>query len=317
MILIALACARAPCADEPNEQLRTLCFVQRAADQARGAEPSGAAIPSARRNCEQISDETWRGECYFRVAEGAGESGAIEQAVAACKDAGRFSSFCATHIAWLSNYGELTPYNRETVLASPELSAAYWFFRYYGTGSADPALAKNERDDQGTYARTGWAMEAVRLTEGDVLRARAAWDAGHALTGIPLAADARHGRYDPVQWLDAFSSLPTVPMYGGAVRLAGETPEDDLTIALLEAAYFCPRTTADAFLPYFSDPHPRVAYTAIQRFRILPSAAAESLLTARKDDPDPLVAALVADAIRYRTWEGKPNRPGKRATFQK
>ncbi len=317
MTFFLLACSFAPCDDEANDQLRTLCLVQAAADHARRSDAGGAAIPGARARCDQIADPTWKDECFFRVAESAGQAGAIAEAVAACRDAGRFASFCDTHIAWLSDYADLSTENRAAVDASPALSAAFWFATYYGTGNANPGLVKSRPASQAAYARTGWAMEAVRLTEGDIARARSAWDADETLAGGALAADSRHGRYDPAQWLDELAALPTLPMYGGATRLAGETDEEDLTIALLEAAYFYPRTSADAFVPFFADAHPRVVYTAIQRFRILPSTHAEATLTARKNDADPMVAALVADALRYRTWVGKPNRPGKQATFKK
>lgn len=291
-----LACAAAgPCEAEPNDQLRTLCLVQRAAEETAAGRDGSA-------RCAAIGDPHWRGECHFRVAEEMARGGRIAEALPHCEQSDRYAKFCTTHVAWTGDFSRVA----EDAVPDGPLRAAWWFGRSFGSGIADPTTATDE------HARTAWALEAVRLA-GDLPTALAAWQGGIALHGDPLPPDARHGRYDPAQPVEAASALPRVAMYGGASRLRGETVEEDVAIALLEALHFREDTLAEAFRPYLADPRPRVRYTAVQLFRILPSADAEATLSAMASDPDPIVTALVEDALRYHTWEGKPNRPGQRA----
>lgn len=294
MILLLACGGDGPCEAEANEQLRTLCLVQRAAAET-AAGRDGSAL------CPTIADDHWRDECHFRVAEEMGRSGRIAEALEHCDRSDRYAKFCTTHVAWTGDFSTVA----ESALPDGALRAAWWFGRSFGSGIADPKTATDE------HARTAWAFEAIRLT-GDLDAALASWRSGTPLRGEPLPPDARHGRYDPAQPVEAAAGLPRVPMYGGASRLQGETVDDDVAIALLEALHFREDTLANAFRPSLSDPRPRVRYTAIQLYRTLPSADAEATLSAMADDPDPIVAALVADALEYRTWEGKPNRPGQR-----
>lgn len=303
------------CAAQPFEQLRVDCYVEAAAR--AGREGSG---PRAEEACAAVPDGQWRDECHFRAGEELAKAGALVTGLGFCGNAGRFATFCTTHAiwgapasgeplaAWLPGVDAL-PANLRAEGADT-LRARWWFNRYYGVGAADPAAAKAAPEEEAAHARGAWALEAVRLTEGDLAAARAAWAAGTPLTGAPT--DERIGRYDAPFQIPGEQALPRVRTFGGGARLVGEAPDEDLEIALLEALYFRQETTADAFRAALSDPRPRVRYTALRCFRTLPSPDAEAVLTPLRTDPDPIVVAHVEDALKYKTWLGKPNKAGPR-----
>lgn len=276
--------------------MKTLCLVQLAADEASKGTLSDA--------CGLIEEERWRDECWFRVGEELGASGSVPDAMHACGKAGQFQPYCITHAGLRARHTEepLATWEEAARTKIPAgqldhaldtLRSRWWFNRYYGAGVL-PATAEDD-----PYARTAWALEAVRLSGG--LPAT-------VLTGPPLPPERRVGRYDQPMQLPGEKDLPRVTVFGGGARLVGETADEDLQIALLEALYFRPETTAEAFRPYLNDKRPRVRYTALRLFRILPSEDAEATLSAMKDDPDPIVRAHVADALTYRTWLGKGRR---------
>jgi hypothetical protein len=98
--------------------------------------------------------------------------------------------------------------------------------------------------------------------------------------------------------------------FADASRFVGETDAEDLDIALIEAVYFntmdATTEAGAAFARWLDDPRPRVRYTALRRFRALPSTGVESRLMAMAKDPDPIIQAHVQDALKYRTWLGRP-----------
>lgn len=270
--------------------------------------------------CKLLEEGPWRQECNFRAGEELGGSGHIEAGLKHCQNAGRFRTFCLTHLAWhipaeapgtVEDWVRLAanfPAKQEN--AEKHLRARWWFNRYYGTGEADPAPARSASEVDGPYARGAWALEAVRLTEGQIPLVEAAWK-GHSLKGPALPPEKRVGHYDPPIPIDGEVELPHIPTFGGSSRLVGETPEEDLQVAILEALYFREGMKGDVFEPYLGmgedgKPYPKaVRYTAFRLFRILPSAHPETTLQGFAGDPDRVVQEHVADALKYRTWEGK------------
>ncbi|MSQ04075.1 MAG: HEAT repeat domain-containing protein [Myxococcales bacterium] len=232
-----------------------------------------------------------------------------------CAKAGRFLGFCFTHAVWnappdeapLATWEALAaPFEAEDGIAS--LRARWWFNRYVGTGLADSAAAMAAPPESAAAARGAWAIEAIRLCDGDISCAHTGWGST-APAGPVLAPDRRVGRYDLPFPLTAERALPSVPGFAGSRRLLGETPDEDLTIALLEGLWFREKSGASAFVAWLDDPRPRVRYTALRCFRSLPSPEAEAVLTGMRGDPDPIVAAHVEDALTFQTWKGKGNRP--------
>lgn len=292
-----------------DRELDALCHVQVAA--AAGRRGDVGSVGAA---CDRFGARTdaflelWADECHFRGGEELARAGELEMGLWHCGQAGRFSSYCLTHAAWqvpptadaLAEWEAWgAPFGPKSV---DTLRARWWFNHSYGTGRATPPTV----DDP--HARGAWALEAVRLCGGNLACAEAAWSS--ELTGPPLPSDRRVGRYDLPFDVPGDDDVPTVPTFGGGQRYVGSTPEEDVQVALLEAAYFRESAGAGTFVPYLDDPRPRVRWTALSRYRTLPSDDAEATLTGLVNDPDPVVAALVDDALRYRTWEGKKNLPG-------
>ena len=324
ILLVALACHRSPtpppppvhladCDAEPAPELKTLCLVQVAADRARAGDHQEADTA-----CDGVPEGVWQEECHFRAGEELAKAGDLTHGLQMCQEAGQFRSFCFTHSAWgvPASAAPLADYESAGVpftdLHGVEtLRARWWFNHFFGTGKADAAEAHAAAPESAAAARGAWALEAVRLTGGDLAAARAAW-AGPALTGEPLPPGARLGRYDLPFDIAGENELPHVPGFGGSTRLVGESDEEDLDIALLEGAYFRETAGSATFLPFLDDPRPRVRYTALRFYRTLPSPDAETVLRARAADPDPIVRAHVADALKYQTWKGKANLPGLR-----
>lgn len=331
MILLLLACGGEPtapmrlqslpqdgaaatlkrCADEPFEELATICRVEAAA---RAGREGDVALATTACTAQTTSD--WREECYFRAGEELGRTTHLQDALRFCAQAGRFARFCTTHVGWQlppetpGTAGEWAGFAEQLLPkelkeeGSDILRARWWFNHYYGTGNLDPAAAKAAPAPEAPHAWGAWALEAVRLT-GSAAAARDAWAAGTILTGPALPPAERVGRYDVPILIEGEAELPHVRTFGGSRRLVGETPEEDLDIALIEALYFAATTPGEAFAPFLDDPRPRVRYAAMHVWRILPSAGIEARLQTLAADPDPVIRAHAADALQYRTWEGK------------
>lgn len=298
------------CDAEPAPELRTLCLVQVAGQLGRDGQAE-----AARAACAAVTDPTWSQECHFRAGEELARAGHLAVGLELCGKAGRFRTFCFTHAVWNAPDDGAPLPTWEALGAAfsdvegvDNLRARWWFNQYFGVGRADATAARAAPAESAAAARGAWALEAVRLADGDIARAKAAWT-GAPLEGPTLSPPARVGRYDLPFPIDAERALPGVPGFGGSRRLVGETDDEDVDIALLEGAWFREATGADTFSPYLDDVRPRVRYTALRAFRSLPSPDAEARLTALGADPDPIVHAHVVDALRYRTWEGKGKRP--------
>ncbi len=296
----------ADCDAEPAAELRTLCLVQVAADRAREGD-----VDEARAACAGVTEGVWMDECHFRTGEELARAGRMKEGLEFCAKAGRFRGFCFTHAVWnappddapLAAWEALgTPFEAEEGVAS--LRARWWFNHYVGTGLADSAAAIAAPPESAAAARGAWAIEAIRLCDGDIPCAHTGWGST-APAGPPLAPNRRVGRYDLPFPFEAERALPSVPGFAGSRRLVGETADEDLMIALLEGVWFHEKSGASAFAAWLDDPRPRVRYTALRCFRSLPSPDAEAVLTAMRGDLDPIVAAHIDDALKFETWKGK------------
>jgi len=337
------AAALAACDAIVFPELAVPCRVSVAASAAgRGDEPV------AEQACGGLPEGPWPGECHFRIGEEMARAGNLAGALRHCGTAGLFARPCFTHAASL-----LAPDPSATGPTAPEVvvgdidsaltevkallaeatwgdraealdgfRARLWFNAYFGTGHADPAAARLAPDALAPFARTAFALEAVRLLfpdaqslpEGAVERVRAAWRGEAPVPAAePLTADRRVGRYASPLPSSGEAGLPRVPVFGGAVRLVGAEPDEDLDIAILEALYFRTGTTADAFVPWLDDPRERVRWTAIRLFRRAPPGALDpgEILDRLKGSPDPVLRWHAFNALDDRgPRDGRQPQPG-------
>lgn len=331
----------ARCATEPFPELATTCRVQAAARLA-----TLGKVDQADATCARVPEGTWRQECHFRVGEELSQAGDVAQAAAQCGQAGWFAQRCITHAAWrMRRSGEVNPRSpdpalegdRELLLAAVQaglaahadpgvagegrdvFQAAWGRTLYRGSGHADPRAAHTTAE-RGPALRTGWAVEAARIemsaprttTRTDpvnlVATLRSAWRQGTVLSGAPDPSPPPE-RYAPLQIGPQDQGVPHLPLYGGGLRLVGETVDEDADIAILEAVYGWPELGAAPFEAWLADPRPRVRWTAA---RLLPLAARES----HGGDPDGgrarLDRALSAarDPVLRRLLAAQAPRPG-------
>lgn len=304
----------AACEREPYPQLAIGCRVEAAAQAADAGD-----LTTVTAACGAVPEGRWRDECHFRAGEQLGKAGRTDDALSQCAGAGGFGRFCLTHAGWglpptdARTPEELAQLARRQIpgelgeRAADVLRSRAWFNRFVGTGTADPAIAKSAAGDDAAPAHTGWAIEAVRIS-GGFDAAKASWAAGEALRGSVLGLRDRVGRYESFPDFPGEESLPHVLTFADASRFVGETVDEDVDIALIEAVYFnlTPGPEAGAaFSRWLDDPRKRVRYTALRRYRSLPSAGVQDRLQALTNDPDPIVQAHAADGLKYRTWLGK------------
>jgi hypothetical protein len=213
--------------------------------------------------------------------------------------------------------------------------ARFGYNVFVGRGAANPAAAHLD-GPVGAVLRTGFAIEAVRLlsnpaaangnpaaakgnpaaangdpavVNGDptVESVRAVWTGeGEPLVGPPLPAHARMGRYAQHVPSPHETGVPHVPTYGGGARLIGQTTDEDLDIAALEALFWHESTPADAFVPWLDDPRDRVRWTAARLVRLAGPIEIDlpALLTRlAADHPDQNVRWHAQFGLDNRTWE--------------
>ena len=322
----------AQCDAQPFPELATTCRVQAAARFARrgDAEQAGAT-------CADVPEGTWREECHFRVGEELGSAGELLGALGHCREAGWFARNCLTHAVWhlppdqalgadtdpavLAEAADALLAKVDATLAGAGdglpgeghdlVLARFGYNVYVGRGSANPAPARLP-GDVGDALRTGFGAEAARLLEPPTVEAiEAVWQ-GDALapTGAALPEPARLGRYSTPILPPHEIALPHLPLYGGGMRLRGETDDEDAVIAALEGLYWRVDVDAEVFLPWVDDPRPRVAWTAARLLRLCQSGIidVEATVQALTSHPDEGVRWHAEDALRRRTWEPGPRR---------
>lgn len=322
----------AVCAEQPFDELAITCRVQAAAR--FGQRGDGAGADTA---CALIPAGTWREECHFRAGEELGRAGKTTEGLRHCASAGWYGRNCLTHAGWhLPPDPELSSATDPKIVASAAdellgsvdqaLSGAgdglegegrdivmsrFGYNLYVGTGRADPAPARLD-GPVGVVLRTGFGVEAARLLPDPTVEAILAVYRGEAPvpTGAALPPEQRIGRYTTPVPAPAEADLPKVPTYGGGLRLVGETPEEDATIAALEGLFWRESTDAAAYVSYLNDPRPRVRWTAARLMRLTPSRTLDMEATLKQiaaEHPDENVRWHASDGLAHRTWE-----PGRR-----
>lgn len=217
----------------------------------------------------------------------------------------------------------------EGVLGEGEdvLRAQFGHNLYVGSGQADPGAARmdvglsTETDGDWRLAgalRTGFALETARLLNqqdgtASVQAIVDIWNQRQAPPqGEPVPDHLRLGRYHTPILSPFESGEPHLPLYGGGLRLAAEDPEEDITIAALEAIYWLPTSPADAFVPWLDDPRPRVRRTAAKLVRLTQGVEVdvEALALSLQDrHNDEGVRWHMKDALERRSFEEREARP--------
>lgn len=305
------------CEAQPFAELAITCRVQEAALRARRGEEEEAA-----RACAFIPDGTWREECHFRLGEELATTGRAVPAAAWCAKAGWFARRCLTHAAWrlqsseapssdlLAEGDELLQAIEASLAAHPDpgvagegrdaFRAAWGRGVFLGSGKADPDLARVE-GELGPALRTGWATEAVRVLGQGTLPEEAstllnlAWTERRSLEGAP-DPEPPPERYPPFRPGPEDEGLPHLPLYGGGLRLVGETVDEDAAIAILHALYGHPAVGAEAFAVGLDDPRPRIRWTAAKLFALTAEPTARAAAAAASADP--VVARILTDSPR-------------------
>ena len=323
------------CATEPFAEVAITCRVQAAAK--LGAAGKSRAAHAV---CGEVPEGTWRDECHFRAGEELGHAGQAVAGLEHCALAGWFGRNCLTHTGWrLPRDPTLHPsigaarisaafdeLDQQVVTALQDagdgldgegrdiIRARFGFNVYVGSGEAHPDPARLP-DPLGPALRTGFAIETARLLgeQASVQAIFEVWTGAHPPpTGASVAEPSRLGRYSLPLVAPGEHGTPHIPVFGGGLRPVGSTPDEDLTIAALEAMFWLESTPAETFLPFVDDPRERVRRTAIRLLGRTPPADLElPALLARlaSEHADPTVRWHAGQALKSRAWLAPARRP--------
>jgi len=324
------------CASEPFEELAITCRVQAAAKfGGRGDSKAAHEV------CAQVPDGTWREECHFRAGEELGHAGHAVLGLEHCAKAGWFGRNCLTHTGWrLPRDPQLHPGLAPARIAAAHdeldarvvqalagagdgidgegrdiIRARFGFNVYVGSGRCEPGPARLP-DPLGPVLRTGFAVEAARLLGADA-SVEAILDVYRgerpSPTGAAVSGTERLGRYSLPLVAPGEHGTPHVPVFGGGLRPVGATPDEDATIAALEAMFWLESTPAEVFLPWVDDPRPRVRRTAARLVGRAPPTALDLAATLQRlstEHSDPTVQWHASQALSKRAWEAPALRSG-------
>ena len=195
------------------------------------------------------------------------------------------------------------------------IRARFGFNVYVGSGRCEPGPARLP-DPLGPVLRTGFAVEAARLLGADA-SVEAILDVYRgerpSPTGAAVSGTERLGRYSLPLVAPGEHGTPHVPVFGGGLRPVGATPDEDATIAALEAMFWLESTPAEVFLPWVDDPRPRVRRTAARLVGRAPPTALDLAATLQRlstEHSDPTVQWHASQALSKRAWEAPALRSG-------
>lgn len=215
--------------------------------------------------CATQSEEPWRSECFFQIAEARAIKNDLLGALNHCRSAAAFRQMCVGHALWLMSDvivdalpGDTEAPNKVDAFVSglPEMEmkgpglaavarAAAWHGIYAGSGSTDPRAARAATQLHASHARGAFAWEVVRLAGATRRSNRALVDlvwqtwqgAVPPLTGAPSSIGCWEVRLMPRSDLLSPVYEGTVRTFGGDIRYQSEDPQTDLWLATLAAIY--------------------------------------------------------------------------------
>jgi hypothetical protein len=180
-----------------------------------------------------------------------------------------------------------------------------WFRLYYGSGDANPEPASGARGLHRAVSRTAFAMEGVRLLaqelppEPEVVEALVqAWSGAGDFPSGELQLDPTGIRTTTLDLPAELSQMASLHMVGGGYRLLGETPEEDLLIAILEASYAHPSTPASFYLSWLEDSRERVRLTAARHYA-LTAGRDDTRVQALLESDDAVLKAMVWESLAH------------------
>jgi len=321
-------------------ELSTACRLTIAIESAASGDDDAARLA-----CRAIRHEIWQDECHLRVAQELGRVGRVELAIRHCTKSGDFQEICVTQISWLHPrwdarvtthfseesedkpgvLGPTTPGAAEAIesftqevknaistlsgdamnRALEQVIASAWFNVYYGSGSADPGLARSAKGDHVGPAHTAFALEAVRILSSEgtlspsmmVEEIHRIWDGtARPPEGNPIDSGALKGRYSPPVTPDGTGYMKRSATWRGGRRLQGESVAEDIDIAILEAMFFNQNIPVNALTSWLEDDRDRVRWTAARLYAQL-SGKDDSKVQELLESSDSVLTNMVWKAL--------------------
>ena len=281
------------CDKENIVEMQIICRVQAAADfgkinkEKRGDE-----------TCNKVKPKIWNEECHFRLGEELASYGNLMAGFSHCSRSGFYAKNCFKHISqnWRHSFTldktnlnsiedlqdihtNLIEKAQKNIFDIPEelersilqnLTAQFGTYIYLGNGSLEISPI-NITGFLGAALRTGYAMEAARLLnksrKASVENIIEVWK-NPTTVKVPLRdKSSLHGRYQSGLISPYEYKLPKIELYRGGTRLISETPEEDITIAALEAMYWLENTPSESFIPWLKSESLTIRLTAAKLLR--------------------------------------------------
>ncbi|MAA79779.1 MAG: hypothetical protein CL916_11015 [Deltaproteobacteria bacterium] len=283
------------CEKEEIEELQITCRVQAASDfGAINEESIGADI------CSKIKSKVWNEECHFRLGEELASAGNIMAGFLHCSHSGFYAMNCFTHIGRrkddvfkdnfaLANksmeeiqesHAKMLDEAQKNIFNVPEkvkvsllkdLTAQFGISVYFGRGSLEYSPA-DMNGLLGAAMRTGYAMEAARILSADgnasVENIIEVWNNPTHVDAVTATNATLHGRYHSGLISPYEHKLAKINLQGGGTRLISENPQEDITIAALEAMYWLEQTPSESFIPWMNNRSHLIRLTAAKLLRL-------------------------------------------------
>ena len=173
------------------------------------------------------------------------------------------------------------------------------------------AAAKAASEADAPLARTAFAWEAVRLLGTDrpeaelIADVEAVWNGTKPPpTGNKAGPECWDGWFPPQWKTTLMAGVNAVEVMDGGLRLTGDTPEDDLLIATLEAIWTLKQGGDPAALtPWFTDAREKVRWTVA---RLAASNVKKGDRTPTFKDPTAQAIARAVVSDMRKGWRSTP-----------
>ena len=274
------------CEKELVSEVQTICWIH-AATVLIQEDPKGDVSAA----CNNITEELWRDECYFRAAEELSILGRWQEGIRACRLSGRFEYDCIKHSYWREPFKNVPPNDAPLSDIKAEfekirsdtsvllkglptatynegianISAQFAHSLIVGKGRARADLA-HEKGEFGAFFRTVYGIEGARILsarrELQVDAIVQSWEEKKDIVGIKSRRKSFTGRYYHNKRSKQERALSSIVSFGGYTRIQSKEPNIDITVAALEGIYSLPSASSSLFKPYINHQHPEIRLTA-------------------------------------------------------